>query len=373
MQYPSAHSPALKPAFGGLRILTLLLPLVGCGREVPVTTARFDAFGAVADLSLVRVDQRQAERAAALVKEDFARLERAWDPAQPEGLGRVNARLPAGEPFVAPPAVLPLVRMSQTLSQRSGGLFNPATGALVQLWGFRTGLAASHAPPDAQAIARLVAANPRMSDIRVADLALAGNNPALRLDFGAIAKGAAIDLGIARLRALNIRDAQIQIGGTLRAIGDRSGQPWRVALRRSGGGGVLAILDIRGDESVSTVAAYDRNFIYGGTTYHDILDPRTGWPAVGTQSVTVVGREAAAAQAAATALFVAGPEGWVAVARALGVRFALLADSRGAVRISPQLRARIQPLDPGIELIASEPLAPTPDGGSQPPSDSADR
>jgi thiamine biosynthesis lipoprotein len=108
---------------------------------------------------------------------------------------------------------------------------------------------------------------------------------------------------------------------------------------------VLPILTIRGDEGVATAAGNDRNFIYGGTTYHDSLDPRTGWPAAGTQSVTEAQRDAATAQTAASAHCVAGHAEWVTVARALGSRYALLVDDGGAVHPHPELHARSEPLD----------------------------
>lgn len=370
MQYERLRHPTGVCAPGvlaGSWSLALLLLLSGCRSEAPAVTARFNAFGTQADLSLVRVDKSQADRALSLIAADFKQLERDWSPRPPWDLGRVNERLPTGEPFVAPPSILPLLRLGQELSERSGGLFNPAIGRLLDLWGFQGEEPPEcHPPPGERAIARLVAANPRMSDVRLAGLELRGANGALKLDFDAVAKGAALDLAIERLRDLGIRNAQIQIGGVLRAIGDRSGQPWRVPIRRASGSGVLAMLTIRGDESVATAAVHDRNFIYGGMTYHDILDPRTGWPATGAQSVTVVHRDAATAEAAASALFVAGAPDWVTVARALGIHYALLVDDSGAIHLNPELHARIELLDTKSRLVLSEPLDPPAAQGAQP-------
>lgn len=356
--------------------LVVGLLLAGCRGETPAATARFNAFGNKVDLSLVGVNPAQAERAAEIVKQDFEFMHRAWHAWEPGPLGRVNQLLPTGEAFVAPPSVLPLVRLSQRYSEQSGGLFNPGIGHLVDLWGFHTERPECQPPPSERSIERLVKANPQMSDIRIQELEMQGSNPALRLDFGAIAKGYAIDLAIDTLRDLGIRDAMVQIGGDLRAIGDRSGQPWRVAIRRPSGSGVLAILNTHGDESVATAAAYDRNFIYGGTTYHHILDPRTGWPAQDTLAVTVAHRDATTADAAATALFVAGPEHWHALAQAMGIRYVLLVDNRGTLHMNPEMRDRLEVMDPNAEIRISAPLTPTDKGSdvgtdaqTAPPSD----
>jgi FAD:protein FMN transferase len=115
-----------------------------------------------------------------------------------------------------------------------------------------------------------------------------------------------------------------------------------------------------GDESVATTAAYDRDFIYAGVNYHHILDPRTGQPARGTQSVTVVHGDAVTATAAATALFVAGPKHWHAVAQAFGLRYVILVDSKGNVHLNPELHARLDIVDTNAELILSPPLAAPP-------------
>jgi len=341
---------------GSLVGLLGALLLGGCGGETPVTTVRFSAFGSQVDLSLVGVGAERAQQAATTIKQDFEFMDRAWHAWEPGPLGRVNQLLPKGEPFVAPPSVMPLVRLSQRYAEQSGGLFNPAIGQLFELWGFHTVSPECQPPPSERSIERLVKANPQMSDVRIQGLELQGTNPALRLDFDAIIKGYAIDLAMETLWDLGVRDALVQVGGSLRAIGDRSGQPWRVPIRRAGGSGVLAILKTRGDESVATAAAYYRNFIYGGTTYHHILDPRTGWPAPDTLAVTVAHRDATTAEAAATALFIAGPEHWYSVARAMGIGFVLLIDSRGTLHMNPEMQSRLEVMDTNSEIRVSPPL-----------------
>lgn len=352
--------PASRPFGGqalGTALLLLGLLLAGCQGETPVTTARFNALGSQVDLSLVGVNPGQAERATAAIKQDFELMHRAWNAWEPGPMGRINQLLPKGEPFVAPPSVMPLVRLSQHYAEQSGGLFNPAIGNLIELWGFHSETPECHPPPSQRSIERLVRANPQMSDIRIQGLELQGTNPTLRLDFGAITRGYAIDLTIEALREFGVRNALVQVGSDLRAIGERSGQPWRVPIRRPSGSGVLAILKIRGDEAVGNAAAYERNFIYGGTTYHHVLDPRTGQPAQDTLAVTVAHGDATTADAAATALFLAGPTQWHPVARAMEVRFVLLVDSKGTLHMSPEMQARLELMDANAEVRVSQPLS----------------
>ncbi len=359
MQYRLFPSLAAIRAGSGLLLAAALALLAGCRDETPVISSHFEAFGSPVDISLVGVDRSRAARAGALVKADFAYMQGEWNAWEPGPLGRVNQLLAKGEPFMAPPSVVSLVRLSQGYAESSGGLFNPAIGSLVELWGFHANAPENRRPPRADQIARLVAAGPEMSQIRIDGLELQGLNPAVQLDFDAIAKGRAIDLAVEHLRDMGIRDAMVQIGGVVRVIGDRSSQPWRVPIRRTSGAAVLAMLKVRGDESVATIATYDRNFTFAGKVYHRVIDPRIGWPAADTLAVTVVHTDATSAEAAATALFVAGPEHWHDVALAMGVRHALLIDANGRIHMNTGLQGRLELIDEDSDIIVSPPLTPS--------------
>jgi thiamine biosynthesis lipoprotein len=149
-------------------------------------------------------------------------------------------------------------------------------------------------------------------------------------------------------------------------MGDRVGRPWRVPVRRGTGGGVLGILDVVGDMAVFTSSEYARNFIYDGRTYHDVIDPRTGHPATGVQAVTVMHEgSAAVADAAATALMVAGVDGWHEIAERLGLRHVLLIDDAGTVHMTPDMAARIELIDHHTDVALSAPIA-NPGGKGRP-------
>lgn len=349
MLYASSCSTAPNRLLGIL--LVALLALSGCGEETPVTTTRLNAFGTQIDLSLVGVDLKQAREATTLIEQELASLEKDWHPWQPGPMGRVNQLLATGEPFVASPSIMPLVRMSQVYETQSDGLFNPAIGYLMDLWGFHADAVRSRPPPPAQQIDRLVATKPSMQQITIEGLELRGSNPSIKLDFDAIAKGYALDMAIDHLRDLGIKSAQMQAGGEVRVIGDRAGQPWRPTIRRASGAGVLAIVPMRGDDSLVTKADYDRNFVFKGAIYHAILDPRTGSPAGLSRSVTVLHQDATTAAAAATALFIAGPENWHAVATKMGVRYVLLVDAEGTLHMNPAMAERIELVDTSARVV----------------------
>jgi FAD:protein FMN transferase len=349
-------------------VLVWLMIGIGCGGHTdPAFTARMHAFGSRIDLTIVGVDQATAERVSAIIEADFALLHKIWHAWTPGPLGRVNQLLPSGERFVVSASVLPLIQRSMELAARSDNLFNPAIGRLVTLWGFHNTDPEQSQVPAARDIAKLVAANPRMSDLELDGIYLRSRNPAVELDFGAIGKGYGVDLAIEHLRQLGIRNAIVNAGGDLRAIGSRDGLPWRITIRRPSGAAVFATIDVSGDESVFSAGIYERNFTRGGKTYHHALDPRTGYPAAGTRAVTVLHGDAVTTDAAATALLIAGPRDWHRIAKAMGIRYVLLVGEDDVVYVSPEMATRIQFMEQPAHLVVSAPLAEKPASPVQAP------
>jgi thiamine biosynthesis lipoprotein len=338
-----------------LLLLTALLLIPGCKREDPVFNTRFQAFGTLVDLSIIGMDKDTARSAARALEQDFAFMEQAWHPWKAGPLVRVNERIRSGEWFSVPPSVLPLIKLGRRYAEQSGGLLDPAIGRLVGLWGFHGESPECGPPPPDASIAALVRAHPTMSDLELDGIRMRSTNPEVQLDFGAYDKGYGIDQAIAHLREMGVRNATVSAGGDLRAIGDRDGQPWRITLRRPNGG-VFAVIELSGDESVFTAGGYESSCVYEGKTYHHIIDPRTGYPAEGVQAATVLHQDAVTADAAATALVIAGPDGWVPVARNMGVRNVLLLDDTGTFHLSPSMAKRVQFLDSEPDVRLSEPL-----------------
>ncbi len=342
----------LRGPIAALMVLAPALFLFACTGNDSVYTGHFFAFGGQVDITIVGVHEREARAAVNAVERDFAYMEKAWNPNRAGALARTNKLLATGETFTAPPSVLPLLERARQFEALTGGLVNPALGKVHSLWVFDDHPSNPFRPPDNAAVDDLMARKPSLADIENDDFRLRSRNSAVMLDFDSFLKGYAVDQAIHRLLELGVDNALINVGGDLRAIGSRAGHPWNVPIRRSDGTGVFATLDVRGDESLATVGQFENYRDHDGTRYHHILDPRTGHPSKGAKSVTVVYRDAATAQAAATALFIAGPDGWVEVAAKTGLRQAMLIDNNDTLHITPELHQRLRILGdaPPMEL-----------------------
>lgn len=326
----------------GFALLCLLL-LSACGTpQAQLHQRQFLLFGTLVDISIWSADKQKAEHAIAQVTTDLEKMHHAWHAWHDSPLTRLNKALAAGQPGTVPPDMIPLLEKSIALSNASDGLFNPAIGKLINLWGFQQDDAPRSTPPDAARIHDLTTQQPEMQGLALAQDQLTSRNAHVQLDFGAIAKGYAVDLAIEKLRALGIHNAIINAGGNLRAIGKHGDRPWRIGTRNPRGPGVLASIEARDDESMLTSGDYERFFEYQGKRYHHIIDPRTGYPASGFTSVTVIYPDAATADAASTALFVAGPQRWRDIAKKMGLHSIMIVDDKGHVTLTPAMAERVR-------------------------------
>lgn len=334
----------------------LLATLVGACAPAPEKSAykrQFFTLGTVVEISLWDVDEPLAAEAVRRVEAVLNDIHVRWHAWEPSELTRLNAAIAAGEASLVSPETADVLRLAREYAHRSGDLFNPAIGRLVDLWGFHSGEPPTGPPPSTDAIQALLDAAPSMADLRFDDEIVHSDNAAVQLDLGAFAKGYAVDRAIVALHELGIQDAIVNAGGDLRAIGRHGDRPWRIGIRQPDNqGGILASIETRRDESVFTSGNYERYFDFEGQRYHHILDPRDGYPAQHTLSVTVIHHSAAIADAAATALFVAGPADWVEMARSLGISHMMLIDADKTIHMTPKMMERIRfEADPPPKVI----------------------
>ena len=155
---------------------------------------------------------------------------------------------------------------------------------------------------------------------------------------------------------MGVTDAIVNAGGDLKVIGSKAGNPWRIAIRNPEGNSPIAIIAAKDGDAIFTSGNYQRGFLWKNEWYHHLLDPRTGYPARGISSVTVIHKNAATADAAATAIFIAGLNDWHKIAKKMGVKYALIVDDKKNIYMNPKMWKRIEIDKQFKNLILSEPL-----------------
>jgi thiamine biosynthesis lipoprotein len=336
-----------------LFVLWSSLWLTACERTPEKHHQDFYVFGTLVGVTLWAADDEQARDAFAELQARFQAMHEDWHPWNPGLLTNINQAFADDRAVAATPGIVEMIRRSQEVESGSEGRFNPAIGRLVALWGFHTSdYPIMGPPPSAESIQTLLAQRPSSLDIRIDGNTLSSTNPSVQLDFGGIAKGYAIDIACNLLRARGIGNAIVNAGGDLRAIGRHGERAWRIAVRAPGGG-VIGSIETGLDEAVFTSGNYERFRLDNEVRYPHILDPRTGWPVRELASVTVIADEGILADAAATAITVAGLGDWKDVARKLGLDQVMLVDENGTVYLTRKMSGRIELVE-GTKTVVTD-------------------
>jgi thiamine biosynthesis lipoprotein len=224
-------------------------------------------------------------------------------------LARINQN--AGQaPVKVSWETLAIIRRAVDYAKKFDGYFDISIGPISHLWGF--GWEKKVAVPERR---RLVALLPLVGYgkiiINAQDTTIAFGRDGMKLDLGGIAKGYAIDRAAMVLRRQGIKNFLLNADGDIYAAGHKSdNQKWHVGIQHPRGKQALIASFELSDFAVATSGDYERFIEVEGTRYHHIFDPRTGYPAPLTQSVSVLAPTAEEADAWATYLFIIGFEGY---------------------------------------------------------------
>ena len=323
--------------------LMLLWLLAACSAP-QLTQQQAYVFGTLVEVSIYDASPEQSQQATTAVLARFDQLHRTLHAWQPSELSTLNAAIAKGQPARITPELKALLQDAQQLSRQSDDLFNPAIGGLIALWGFQSDVPQARVPP-ASDIARWVDAAPHMRDLTIEDNTVRSSNPAVRLDLGGYAKGYALDEAVRILQSHGIRHALVNIGGNVIAMGTHGNRSWRVGIQHPRQSGTLATLDLKDGEAIGTSGDYQRYFETGGRRYSHLIDPRTGQPATGMQSLTVLvsGKQAGTrSDALSKPLFIDGPARLPQRAAQLGIQDYLAVDAAGNLHLSPAMKARLR-------------------------------
>jgi len=350
--------------------VAVLFLLVACEGKEPLYQEQGYVFGTLVEISVYGEPEQTARQAVSEVMQEFQRLHNMLHAWQPSELSDMNAAFARKDGAAISAELAEILQDATLLSQQSQGLFNPAIGGLVQLWGFHSDEFKS-VQPDVRQIARWVAANPRMSDITIVNGRAKSRNKSVQVDLGGYAKGYALDRAAELMRKHGIHNALINIGGNVMAMGRHGKRAWRVGIQHPRKPGALATLDLQDGEAIGTSGDYQRYFMVGNMRYCHLIDPNSGYPMQGVQSVSVLikplptrpGEQTTPAKSlvvtrgshagvmsdvASKPLFIAGVRGWRDAASKMNVSEAMLVDGEGNVHLTTGLQKRLEFTDQNL-------------------------
>jgi thiamine biosynthesis lipoprotein len=221
-----------------------------------------------------------------------------------------------------------LIVLCDSITRLSNGSFDVSLDNLTKVWGFYSG--DQHIPSQSAIDSALILGG--WNNIK-----LIGENKIIKhnkvgLNFGAIAKGYAVDKAIEVLKNNEIKEALVNAGGEISVIE----KDWIVGIQHPREiNSIIKKIKLDGF-TVATSGDYEQYFVVNGMRYHHILDPKTGYPSTGLQSVTIINKSNAFADALATAVFVMGKENGIRLIESLDDTEAMIIDSEGKIFYSSE-------------------------------------
>ncbi len=284
--------------------LALLASAFAAAAEPQRVHHRENVLGTSFEMVVVGIDEREQEAVVNATLGEIQRLEKVLSGWQPESeLSRVNG---AESPVDLSGELAEVLSLCEDWRHRTSSAFSCRLGGLIRQW---RALDGATELPDRTALRKTARALERL-DVVVQRKSFV-RPPQLRWDVDGIAKGYVLDkaLAVARLRAPRASGIRIDIGGDAVYSGrGPQGKPWHVAVADPRGPrdntGFLATLELSDAAGIASSGHRSRGVRVANRHFTHILDPLEGWPADYAPAATVVAKDAATADALATALSV---------------------------------------------------------------------
>lgn len=324
--------PAPAAGFTRRRFLAGLGLLVGAGATAPLAARLTPPAGGRLEVSRpmlgtwVRVVARHPTpgRAARAIERAFAAVRRVDGEMSvhrdDSALSRVNRAAGRGA-LAVPPAVLEVVETAREAARRSDGVYDPTVLPLMLAYGFYG--ARRDAMPDAAEIDRALE---RMGAGQIALDRAAGTLGLARagagLDLGSIGKGWAVDRAVDALRAEGVTSGLVDAGGNVYGLGTPGPgvAGWSIGLFHPVTGRTEHVFTLR-DQAVATSGNSEQMHLLGRVRLGHLFDARSGLPANGHLSASVVAARAVDADVMSTVAFLLGPDRFAGWPGALDQRF----------------------------------------------------
>jgi thiamine biosynthesis lipoprotein len=318
---------------------------------------KLQVLGSNAQISIAGLSAEDAKQAALAVANDLQALDFTGYTLEAGGeLQQLNEALAQGRSMTVSDGLAELIREAKQLSTASGGLFNPAAGALTAFWEVRCDNDECSEPPFPDEVrrqvdeqtAKIISGQPSMQDLVIDANTVSSNNRLVKLEFGDMIRGLALDKGIEHLGRAGVSNAMIDIGGSVRTMGRRGDHDWWIGVPDADGRHSIGSIENIDGQAVVSVRAFEQSFGKQGSVYRRIVDPRSGRPVGELQSVTVVHDNATVASVVAVSVLIAGINDWKLLAGKLNTDKILAIAADGTIFVSPSMEHLIH-WEQGVE------------------------
>jgi len=275
-------------------------------------------FGSYVKIKVLEPNRKKANQAVGKVFAEMTRLDSLFSLYKPESEINIINRNGKGK---LSKDFKDLLFRALEVSKKSGGAFDITVLPLIRYW---RGYFKSEKIPDSLELKhQLKLVDYRKIKIENDSVFLPES---FKIDLGGIAVGYSIDRAVEIMKREGIKTGLIDAGGDIMGFGDRK---WKVAVKNPREEELIRTFIIQ-NQGIATSGDYEKFFMKDGKRYHHILNPKTGYPAWGCCSVTVIAPDAITADAYSTTIFVLGVKDGLALAeKEDGVEALIITDDNG--------------------------------------------
>ena len=294
--------------------LALALVLLFAGCSVPrqrFSAINIDCFDTVTQIIAYTKTESDFKELESLVFDELRRYHRLFDAYNDyEGVNNIKTiNDNAGKsPVEVDPDLFEMLELAKAFYTATNGKTNIAMGSVLYLWHEHRELSLQGGETSVPETSELVEKS-QHTDIEnlildKENMTVFLNDPEMRLDVGAVAKGYAADKIAELLHGLGCDSAAVSLGGNVITIGKRDdGNEWSIGIQDPFDENATVLSTKLLDTSLVTSGDYQRYYYHGDKKYHHIIDPDTLMPAEYFSSVSVVCPYSMMADALSTALF----------------------------------------------------------------------
>jgi FAD:protein FMN transferase len=326
-------------AYAGVVALVFALLFISLFHKRTAETVTYTKMlmGTVVEITFMEGDSERNTKAAEAAFSEIKRLEAILSSYRADSdVSRIAAS--AGSAVKVSSETIEVIEKALSIAKLSGGAFDPTVGSLARAWGYSGEKGTVPTEAEVKKILPLVDYRKVIVDPNATTVALKDRGMVLNL--GGIAKGYIVAKAVDVLKGSGVKRGIIHAGGDMTVFNSVSAAPFTIGIQHPREKKLLGEVHIS-NGAVSTSGDYERYFMKDGTRYHHILNPSTGFPARGTESVTIAAEDPTLADALSTAVFVMGPvKGMELVAGLAGVE-AVIVDADGKVSVSKNFKGKI--------------------------------
>jgi thiamine biosynthesis lipoprotein len=308
----------------------MALNFYGQDRKYVTVSKTLKLMGSRFDITVVAVNEELGYINIDEAVAEITRIEKlisSWDQGSETSLINRNAGI---QPVKVSLELFKLIERAKQISEITDGAFDISYASMDEIWKFDGSMKRMPSEEDIKkSVARV---GYQKIILNEQDHSVFLKQPGMKISFGAIGKGYAADKAKELLVANQVVAGIINAAGDLTTWGTKvSGEKWLIGIANPlSKDKIFSWLPIV-ESSVATSGNYEKYVIFGGKKYTHIIDPRTGYPASGINSVSIFAKSAELCDALATAVFIMGKEAGISLINQLGGTEVILVDDQNKI------------------------------------------